>query len=212
MNTSRLSGLKALLVLSVVVLCPQLYAQPCNLAFTGTTQVAAGSWDTPTVPTSTFIVRNLTVTGGVVTALSSCAAGLMSLNPVVSGPYVAPGTVINGACPGTPSIAPIASGPAAQHTFTLPQWGFNFPPDASGQTGLTGAQNCSVCPAIFQTTICAGQYFPYYMCTGQTYTFSLCGSAAWNSNITVTTSAGTVLASGFPQFDEDGCGTAGGAG
>jgi len=208
---SELPLWKFSLMLLLVLLHPRLHAQPCNLALGGTTQVATVAWAPATVPSNTTIVRNLTVTGGVLTAFSSCAAGLLALNPtVVSGPYYAPGTVINGACPGTPSNAAITSGAAAQHTLSLPAWGSNFPPDAAGQTGLTGAQNCSVCPAVFQAPICAGQYFPYYMCFGQTYTFSMCGSVAWNSNITVTNAAGTTLANGFPQFAEDGCGTPGG--
>ena len=209
----RLSAPQVLLTFVLVLASEVSVAQGC---LNGTsTLVPAGNWAPATVPTNTTIVRNLTVTAGALTALSSCGASLMALNPVVlSGPYFTPGTVINGTCPGTPSIAAIASGAAAQHTLSLPPWGSNFPPDATtsgGQAGLTGAQYCSVCPAAFQASICAGEYISYYMCVGRTYTFSLCGSAAWDSNISITNDAMTALATGYPSpaYDDNGCGGAG---
>lgn len=169
------------------------------------------NWGPSTAPPTTTMTRTGVVTlGSNIIQLGGCLASWMVGTPI-SGPFIPPGTVITGGtCPNMTmnNVATNSNGPGgATYTFTLPPYTSNFPPMS---VGIANFQNCSVCPATYETTICAGQYFMYYMCAGNNYTFSMCGAGAWNSTITITTPAGIAAASGFPTYDNDGCGVVNG--
>ncbi|HRH39806.1 MAG TPA: hypothetical protein PK760_15760, partial [Flavobacteriales bacterium] len=185
--------------------------QPCLVNFVtpaGQTSLTAG-WSAGVLPANTQVNLNTTTTlGSNVASVTGCNAVLVGAT--VSGPNFPVGTtVVSVACPNvTFSQNATASGVSVPHTFILPPYAGPAPPAV---TGVPANLNCSVCPATFSNTMCAGQYINYYMCVGNTYTVSMCGSAtSWDSFLAVTTTAGTVLATGSGTSDDDGCGTVGG--
>ena len=172
-----------------------------------TTAVSNASWTPSTTPGNTTITLNLTTTLGLNTAtIASCNAVLITNNAAISGPNVPVGTFISGGVcgAGTVLLNQVATVTGtALHTFTMPAYVAPFPPSVAG---VPSGLNCSVCPALFSTNICSGQYVNYYMCPGNVYTISLCGSiAAWNSTLSITSSTFNPVA-GFSLSDDDGCG------
>jgi len=82
-------------------------------------------------------------------------------------------------------------------------WGNNAPPTAAG----AGNVNCGY-SGILTVPACANNYATIFMCVGNSYTVSLCSGASWNSSLSLTNTAGAVVAPA--TFDNDGCGTPGG--
>ncbi len=178
----------------------------------GQAGVAQSAWDPAIVPGSTTVSLNLTtVAGSNLATITGCNAVLISNQAAVSGPNVPAGTNIVGGTCGTNTIQLSANATAtgtAIHTFTLPPYGQNYPPT---NQGIPMGTTCSICPATFSAPICAGEYVNYYMCVGNSYSISLCSSLTeWNSTISVTNTAGSSLAPGIGNYDDDGCGTPGG--
>lgn len=163
------------------------------------------NWNAATVPANMTITRPCTIDGtGTIITVGTCGAWL-TVGTGVEGPGVPPGTTITGgACPTFTLSQVCAPNAGSVFTLLLPQYPYDFPPTTVGSPNTV---HCSVCPATFSTTVCAGQYFDYYMCSGNNYTFSMCGNAAWNSTITVTNTTGGATTTGFPTYDNDGCGT-----
>ncbi|HRD54090.1 MAG TPA: hypothetical protein PKY96_15735, partial [Flavobacteriales bacterium] len=135
----------------------------------------------------------------------------------VSGPNIPPGTTITAIAGTTITLSNPASGTGTSvlHAYTaLSPYANNFPPNNPIQPGGTSSNNsaCSVCPAVFSTNICSGQYINYHMCAGNVYTISMCNAAvAWNSVLTVSNnSTGALAVVNPPSWNDDGCGTAGG--
>lgn len=175
--------------------------------------VSNAGWSAPTVPANTTVVKNVTTTAGsTVITIAACNAALLTAGTPISGPNIPVGaTIVGGSvCAGPINISAAATvtGTAA-HTFTLAPWANSYPPNAAGLAGVPLAQNCSVCPSLFTSPLCADEYVTYYMCPGNVYTITMCASAvSWNSTLTVTNTAGTfTAATGFATFDDDGCGT-----
>jgi hypothetical protein len=206
----------ALALLAAFGLATSAVAQPpCLTGFTtpaGQTQVSNLTFTANTVPPNTTVTLTMTTTAGSnLVTISGCNVVLITNLAGVTGPNVPAGTNISGGACGANTVqlnqnATVTG--SGLHTFTLPGYTANFPPTGSGTPANA---NCSVCPAVFTAPACAGQYVTYYMCVGNSYTISMCSSvAAWDSYLAVTTTAGTVLATGFPTSDDDGCGTAGG--
>lgn len=152
----------------------------------------------------------ITTAGSPWVTITGCNAVLITNLAPVSGPNVPAGTnIVGGTC--------VANGVqlnqnatvtgSGLHTFTLPAYALNYPPLNQGiPTGL----NCSVCPAVFNVNICAGNYVNYYMCVGNMYTFTMCSATpTWDSYLTVSSTGGTEAA-GTPTYDDDGCGTVNG--
>lgn len=197
--------------LAVLGLTQVTMAQPpCLTNFTtpvGQVNRTTG-WTAVSVPATTSVTLNMTTTSGSTTATVTGCNAVLAGAPV-SGPNIPGGTtVVSTACTSvTLSQAATVTG-AALHTFTLPAYTGSAPPT---NTGIPGGLNCSVCPAVFTINACAGDYFTYQMCVGNIYTISMCGAATnWDSYLAITTTAGTVLATGSPTSDDDGCGTVGG--
>ncbi len=187
------------------------FAQPpCLTSFTtpaGQVNRISG-WNPATVPPTTQVNLAMTTNGTTAATVTGCNAALVGAT--VSGPNVLPGTTITAtACTGvTLSQAASGSGTSVVHTFTMGPYASSAPPT---NTGLPAGVNCSVCPAVFSINACAGDYFTYQMCVGNIYTVSMCGAATnWDSYLAITTTGGTVLATGTPTSDDDGCGTVGG--
>lgn len=206
------------LTLAASLLAAAAMAQPPCLSTFGTpagqTQPA---WPNPpiSVPPTMSGKVGTTTTAGSTTATVTSSSG-MTVGMAVSGPNIAPGTTITAISVNTLTLSQPATGTGTNvlHTYTVnTPWGNNSPPpnQLSPGTGLNNAA-CSVCPAAFTTTMCAGQFFSYYMCPGNTYTISLCSSTpVWNSVVAITTTAGNILGSTAPpSWDNDGCGTANG--
>ncbi len=165
---------------------------------------------TGSVPPNTVTTRAGSIdAGGNSITLGGCPLAWLTPGTPISGPGIPPGTTISGPPTGCSFPLSQTSTPSGSvnYTFVLPPPPYPSPPPVAGSpAGL----NCTVCPATYSTTVCAGNYFDYYMCLGNNYTFSMCGNPNWNSTITITTTAGTALATGFPTYDDDGCGTSGG--
>lgn len=183
---------------------------PPPIASSATPTIWANNWGAATIPPNTTHTRLGSVdAGGNTITFGGCPLAWLVPGTGITGPGIPPGTTITGLISGCTFGLSNTSTPSGStnYTLTLPPPPYNFPPPVAGTpSGL----HCSVCPATFTTTICAGQYFDYYMCVGNNYTFSMCGNPNWNSTITITTTAGTVAATGFPTYDNDGCGTANG--
>ena len=183
-----------------------------GVAISNYTLVSQAGWSAPTVPATTTVIKNVTtVMGSNIITIGACNAALVTAGTPITVPSVPGGTtILAGSTCGTITISAVATASATTtQVFTLPAWGFNYPPDVSGITGVPLAQNCSVCPSLFSRTLCADEYASYYMCAGNVYTITMCATGVtWNSTLSVTGPAGTFNAStGFATFDDDGCGT-----
>ncbi len=170
--------------------------------------VTIGSWTATSVPSTTSVTLPMTTTAGSNTATVTGCNAVLAGAPVI-GPNVAPGTsIISTACTSVTLSQPATVTGSALHTFTLPAYANANPPE---NMGLPGNVNCSVCPAAFTATMCAGQYFSYYMCTGHAYTISMCSSPTeWDSYLAITTSNGLNYAPGATVGSDNGCGGADG--
>ncbi|MEO8590782.1 MAG: hypothetical protein ABI432_15510 [Flavobacteriales bacterium] len=115
-------------------------------------------------------------------------------------------------CLGTLPASTLVSGLTwnpATVPVVAPPYAVNTPPIAAGAGVPPYA--CTVCPALFSTPICAGQYARIWMCTNNVYTISMCSSATlWNSTLSITTSGWANVTTGIFTSDNDGCGTVNG--
>jgi hypothetical protein len=191
---------------------------PCLTSFAapvGQTAVANAAFNAPTVPPTMTgqVTTTSTATPNQVTV--SSASGL-AIGSSVTGPNIPPGTTITGIAGTTLTLSNNVTGAPFTnilHSYTVPVWANNWPPPniVAPGTSQTTTAACSVCPAVYSAPMCAGQFITMYMCVGNIYTVSMCGnSPVWDSYLAVTTTAGTGLATGTGNFDDDGCGTVGG--
>lgn len=193
------------------IAAPNITVAPPPLISAGAGSIVwFNNWNAATVPPNTTHTRLGSVdAGGNSISFGGCPLAWLVAGTPISGPGIPPGTTITGNIGGCQFGLSQTSTPSGSvnYTLSLPGYGMNFPPTL---TGSPSQLNCSVCPANFSTTVCAGQYFDYYMCSGNNYTFSMCGSPNWNSTITITSTAGAATTNGFPTYDNDGCGAIGG--
>lgn len=208
-----------------LALCSSLLAAtvmaqpPCATAYTtpgSQTLVPNANWNPATVPPTMSGNVATTTTLGSTTATVLSSSGMV-VGMGVSGPNIPPGTTITAIAGTTITLSNPASGTGTSvlHAYTaLSPYANNFPPNNPIQPGGTSSNNsaCSVCPAVFSTNICSGQYINYHMCAGNVYTISMCNAAvAWNSILTVSNnSTGALAIASPPSWNDDGCGTTGG--
>lgn len=190
---------------------------PCNTTFSipaGQTTPPLAAWGASSVPPTMSGAVQTSTTAGSTTATVTVATGLAVGNSV-SGPNIPAGTTITAIAGTTITLSNPATttGTNVAHTYTVPGWASNAPPNANISPTITsgpalnpGSSVCSVCPATYSVNVTAGQFVNMYLCAGNLYTFSMCSSASlWNSTITITNTSGAPQ-NFQPNWDDDGCG------
>ena len=197
---------RALLITTLFTSTAPLRAQ-CVGAIDGLSPLPSSNWTVINMPASLSVDRTVATEAGSTTiVVTGCSGTLVDVNAPISGPGIPSGAFITGGtCPELTISAPATATGTSTVTFVLPAYAETAPP---GNAGTPAGVNCSLSPASFQAFVCAGEFVTYYMCPNNAYTFSMCTSIAWNSSITVTNAAGTAVANGTVNFDEDGCGQA----
>ena len=119
-----------------------------------------------------------------------CTAQLINSIGVAAATLAQGSTVSATTCPTVDLDLPALLSGTTNARFSFPGYAADLPP---ANQGLQPGLHCSVSPATFNATVCAGQQFNYYMCPENVYRFTFCGPETWDASITITGATSSVL-------------------